>query len=523
MQGAAEGLEVPLSSAQELPAVKPPSERPVRSVTFSPSAAAAADADAGNRTSTVNVTLLQRAQRNVGRDGVEELPDLRPALESLGVLAEYEAFQRNYARWRKGDARGATGELARRATRKFRGEDIELYPENGHTIFKFRLLAAYGATVLFILGSLLFSLNSWFVIYGVEEHKSVTMPNFIGGIAFCLGAYLSYFQLLNMTVKQNERPHYFVTDWEELRRRTDLASRVGTYAYFFGALVFQISCTLELFPRAMETLENTRILKWIVYDLPNCIGCILFVLGGISELVHLNMIPFCGRRAFSGDDDDEDDCANEKATCRDVVWWVAVGNNAGSFAFLAAYCPPLFGFDWPQARHYLNFVGSIMFAFASVGLLLMWRSDDFGLALLKQLNFSKQFKKGVLRRTNSGVLNLHVQLERGELPDAAGSEETRRTLSANGILFILILCWQTFCMVGRFCVEEFSGSVYDTFRRVQSVIIILIVVLMLLMQGVALRVPKVEPFRSAMLAARGIFVAYSATETYMFLHACRIF
>jgi len=100
------------------------------------------------------------------------------------------------------------------------------------------------------------------------------------------------------------------------------------------------------------------------------IGSILFSLGGSLECYHNGV---------------------QKCKVNDPTWWISILNGAGGFIFLWATVSGLFGLGDPQWNVNFPFlIGSIAFAIGAVITLWMWKQENYGLALLADLNVQKQ-------------------------------------------------------------------------------------------------------------------------------------
>lgn len=508
---------------------------------------------------------LYRNQRSASSGGIEEadaletqvrevsLVDLTNRLRELGVEGDYLRYRRQYRKWR---ARTATDRRNLRTGEDGAGEAADPYKFEfwypTPAIFKWRFTAAYWTAILFVLGSLLFTYSAGIGCLTKTlrwSHQSQTMmttwPNFIGGVSFVLGAYCGYVQLINLPTDDNDRLVFFKVNWRTVLQRAETVSAVGTLAYFVGALLFQVGATLAVLP---FELDHTGAV--LLDGIPNTIGSALFVAGGACELLHNRMFRAGG------------------ATCREAVWWASILNTIGSVFFLSGSAPGvIFSYvDLDESAMELKrmwadvtfFAGSLLFVFSSVLLIVMWRCDDFGLTLLRQLNHAiragavvalqapaspaqTRAIAGADGRSGHGV---HGDLGsraadaaqiavRVELSQASGAAEasplevqSKPKFSLRGTFFVFVYTWFIFvAIVDVLCKQLWYSNACETSRHllrhvaeiVTQVFLVLGILLVLALHSVMTRVPAEQPYRAAVLGCRllGLVGAVAQTATFV--------
>lgn len=363
------------------------------------------------------------------------LPDLTERLKEAGIYGEYYAYKQKYLQWRKGSAQGAAGELTAEAlsARADPGMFEFWYPTP--SIFKWRFTIAYWKAIFFLVGSLLFTFNSCLEYWGGPGgHGMKTRPNAIGATLFSLGCYAAYLQLINISTDKEERAVYLVPDFAELRERTQADSVIGTVAYLLGAVIFNVGAAVAL------QEERSHDVSLFFVNWPNLIGSCCFVIGSICEHTHNRMFQSGG------------------ATWEEPVWWVAMMNLLGSLNFLLGSLPSLTYPAWSLGAKWTAFnfgLGAAFFAISSVLMVVMWRANDFGLSLLKQLNFAFQARGHVsIARTSagSGAAESHIGV-RVHLPAGASSTDSLisptsgPTFSLRATAFIVLYCWFAFVAI----------------------------------------------------------------------------
>lgn len=401
--------------------------------------------------------------------GREELPDLTEHLKANGIYEEYVAYRKGYLEWRRGRPEGARGELTAEALEQ------QGLTENGFeywyptaSIFQLRFTIAYWISVLFLLGSIFFCVNaSNRMLHAYGGRVVMVWPNLFGSCCYIAGCYLMYLQLINLPTRRVDALRILCPDWSRIGERATSTASVGTCSFLVGACLFQISCVADLW-------EAPKFASLII-SVPNFIGSILFVVGGVCEVL-IN-------RTRSG-------------TYDDTAWFASWFTLLGSVAFTVAAVPPMVA---PSELAFLTdmgyFLGGFFFAINAVLLLLLWEADDFGLTMLKQLN-------RVTEVSRHGTAKLAPS---SSVPDSK--------MSIRDVTFITVYCW-FISMACLDCIikEEWykegfyrQGLLLFTGLGMQ-IFIVIVVFIVLLIHSVVLQVPKAEPFRSATHITRAMMI-----------------
>lgn len=463
-------------------------------------------------------------------DSLNSLPDLRERLREFGAEDEYLRYQRQYRAWR---VQGVNSQQESIDPYKFEF----WYPTP--SIFRWRFTAAYWTAIFFVLGSLLFTFDSTIgVVKGffdppwsdAGKQMMTTWPNFIGGFCFLSGAYSGYVQLINLPTEDSDKAALIWPNWKAVMERAEPSSAIGTLAYFVGALFFQIGASSFLFPFKLSTLGST-----LVVGLPNFIGSSLFVTGGACEILHNRMFRSGG------------------ATCAEAVWWASVLNSVGGVFFVLGSVPGLFmnyvDFDdaGEEAKEYwvdgCFAFGSFLFILSSVLLIVMWRSNDFGLTLLKQLNSA--IRAGATVALNApavtgaaespattspleeGRIAVQVALPAGEAVTPLTQEEAKPKFSTRGVFFLFVYTWFAFVAI----VDVLCKQLWHTFSCadhpirhfadvLMQVIMLCVIFLVLALHSVVTHVPHEQPYRAVVLATRVLGMIGAMTQTATFIDFC---
>jgi len=404
-------------------------------------------------------------------------------------------YKSSYQKWRKGEPKGAHGELKDLESRAHLGTNrAKMHRPITTTafIFSWRFTIAYWTSVCFIVGSFLFTLSSvicclhngkgyvFVSTYRNESDNTFTaIPVFIGSLFFTVGCYFTYLQLINIGNTEAHTLFFIWPDWSKVSAISSGLSIVGTFGYFIGALLYNVCTFCAVFP----TWQLGHEYGFYLVNIPSFLGSTGFVVGGICEFVHA--------RSFLGKSND------------DRVWWSSFLSLLGCLSFFAASLPTVLAPDWSGATEivYVNIsfaVGSVMFALASVLMLMMWRANDFGLAMIPQLNH----RDGEARPANNLARNAQ-----GEEQDEA-TEEGR--LSIRSCFFIISYCWfmcvATFdCMIEDVETQR-KGLLLRTTGTGIHVFIILVVFVVLLIHSAVTSIPDHEPFKSASYLCRFILL-----------------
>lgn len=251
--------------------------------------------------------------------------------------------------------------------------------------WQFRRTLTYWIAIMFGEGSILFVIGASFAMSGVanrnDPHFSevldlvlVNTPYCIGAVAFTLGAYAGFLEVINLPDKddvdrgnqETESLAYCLRGRRHLQALAavvDLKS-LGSYSVnLIGAIAFNID-TLAGYYSSHMSRGMGLCSTWGMAT----IGGLAFTIGGIL------------------------DCLNNK------IWigcdwtaqrWMSILNTIGGLCFLIPGVTGLFSPDkvvyfWMIDVIYL--IGSLGFLFGSVCLLWMWKNEHYGLGRLPELN-----------------------------------------------------------------------------------------------------------------------------------------
>ena len=266
-----------------------------------------------------------------------------------------------------------------------------LYPDWDR--WRFRRTLAYWITVMYLEGSILFTVGGAFAFLPAHldlaplpravSVAAVSAPYLVGSVAFTLGGWAGMEEVLrlpsNELLRGTKRPRCFLLasrwHWRRVTRATSPATVVGFAAYFVGALLFNVNCVAGFLAHGVYDDE-----LWVWA--PAVLGSCGFVVGGLVECQRSHVWRVLRRRGVCG-----------------AVHSAAVGlslcNACGGALFLLAAVsgalhvasPARFGEGF---QHWLSdgayLLGSLLFVCGSLCGLWMWKAEQYGLGLLPELN-----------------------------------------------------------------------------------------------------------------------------------------
>ena len=227
-------------------------------------------------------------------------------------------------------------------------------PERHTSEYRFRNTVAFWIAISFVEGSLLFLCGAVVSMCALGDEWMrrglVEYAYFAGSLFFSLGAYLGFFQVINVGNATTRLVGCGGTSVE---------AYWGSLLYFLGALCFNVACAVGLLPPA----AHTDALAWAAYWTPSTLGSICFVLAAIIEFRH-----------------------NSHVRCSTPVFWLCFWYLAGSLLFLVAAAA-----GWPHqpVEDVVNLpyaLGSIAFALGAWCALWMWKAEQFGLGFIREIN-----------------------------------------------------------------------------------------------------------------------------------------
>ena len=217
-------------------------------------------------------------------------------------------------------------------------------------------------SMMFVIGSGVSTFRPLFEEMGFSKWKRRALVDYsyaIGGCYFTAGAYLSYYEVINVGKKHHR---WFAGPGTSM----SVAGYWGSLSYFIGAASFQIAVTAVFIAPELPA-QKVLTLEWI----PQAIGGALFTTAACIESWH-----------------------NQSARATQYVYWVCLFYLIGSILFLVAAAMG----TWLYVKHnedeflvqstvdlpYL--VGSLCFLIGAWAQLLMWKAEQFGLGFLSEIN-----------------------------------------------------------------------------------------------------------------------------------------
>lgn len=422
----------------------------------------------------------------LGSDG-KPLRSFSTELKAAGYYHQFLEYRDGYRKWRLGDADGATGDVtAEQLEAKAKKSTFQYYYPDS-VAFKFRETVSYWIMLLFFEGSLLFTFAYGLVIYHWDSHPRFRgiipeRPNFGGAVCFTIGAYLGYFEVINIGIKLDEPVVYvWLREFRKWRDSHDLEldSVVGTLSYFIGAMIFNVPCIEPFLPDSLCGLEarEAYLVMW-----PSIIGSVFFVAGGLMELIHNKIWRTRPNKA---------------------VWWVAVCDFLGSLLFLVSSFPAdMIG--GPYWVHMGYFAGSVCFAVASAAGLAMWNCGEYGLGLLRQLNLVArcEHEDGLqLGVASDGATVAHHTISE---TDVIG-EPVKQPFSYRRFIFLMIYATCGTIAILNLCINQGNSELlaWEVSIELHQVVTAIIIHLVLALHSSGMsRMPKDQPHRCLMYLTR---------------------
>jgi hypothetical protein len=166
--------------------------------------------------------------------------------------------------------------------------------------YRFRDTVSYWIAVMFIEGSILFAIGAAAsMFHNLEEWQETALVDcayFAGAICFTTGAYLGWFEVINVG---REGLCFVATSG------TSVEGYYGSLSYFIGTLFYNVQTTAVLF--FPDGWSSSAGYEWAVIWGATTTGGIFFTLAAIIELRH-----------------------NRHATPRQLVFWLCWSSLRGS-------------------------------------------------------------------------------------------------------------------------------------------------------------------------------------------------
>eukprot|EP00933_Yihiella_yeosuensis_P040913 TRINITY_DN35325_c0_g1_i1.p1 TRINITY_DN35325_c0_g1~~TRINITY_DN35325_c0_g1_i1.p1 ORF type:complete len:560 (+),score=82.50 TRINITY_DN35325_c0_g1_i1:161-1840(+) len=452
---------------------------------------------------------------------VQHLHDFTQEFVDRGYYDEYASWRNSYLRWRKGEAKGAKGENADEQHQKVRKANAQSFEYWYPTVstFEFRRTISYWVGVFFMEGCLLFLWAPFFHYVLPEARPRVVyylckLPTLIGTTTFGVGIYLGYFELINMDTDVSEdRFNYLWCDFRALlkllaeeHKDSDssdserdeeqeaqqashgsllqpVSSVAGWLSYIMGGLLYQIANTVDMWD--VSEFQRNFWIEW-----PLVLGGVFFFLGGVCEVIH-NRIWASPPTTF--------------------VWWTSVFNFTGGFGFWMSACPNIVG----EHADAVVVVSTLLYFCGSVWMLCMWRGEQFGMALISNLN-RVQRKEGTQIAVRSDPNTNTTQI----VPMQPGSQYVltnieslvQPQLTRRALMFVLLCVLCTVLQILNTCEVlaapwEFEPSQHAVYRRLfceisDGFISLSAVHMVLAFNSACLKMPSEEPYHALTLMMR---------------------
>jgi len=240
-------------------------------------------------------------------------------------------------------------------------------------------------SINFIVGAV-FGMARMQVEADFMEEALVTLPYFIGSVAFTIGSYAGLLEVLNVGKRPDDHSSRMTLcwtsrqQWRQMRQYLSWEPIIGYVCYVVGALAFNVN-TLG----GLCGVEN----KMVVWGAAT-LGSILFSVGGALESyhnkLHLNILGI------------------PRTLAQALSWF----NTVGALLYLIASLCGFFQLTDVEEIWLIDFVyllGSLAFAAGGLISLWMWKSESYGLGLISEMNVPR-LEEG---NEHEVVLSMHSQ------------------------------------------------------------------------------------------------------------------
>lgn len=251
-------------------------------------------------------------------------------------------------------------------------DDLQLLQQCGKAVsnisdtdWNFKHTACYWVAISFIFGSIVFTSGSFFWLFDLNETQEMALvnyPYFAGSITFSVGSYISWWETMNLKDPPPPKTVWFSFKDRNISWWICWWYVVGTTFYYGNTLsgiqAWKLHPSWSPFP------------WWMGF-----FGGIGFTLGGIFELIAYK---FWKWRPYK------------------LGWWVAYVNTTGGTLFAIAAAIGFYYEVSPKnalAAKWAYLIGSIFYLIGGILSLVMWKTEQFGLAFMPELNLTKEKDK----------------------------------------------------------------------------------------------------------------------------------
>lgn len=251
-------------------------------------------------------------------------------------------------------------------------EDMQLIQQCGKVVsqldqsdWNFKHTASYWVAMNFIFGSLVFTTGSFFWLYELNPTQAMALvdyPYFAGSFTFSLGAYISWWETMNFTDPPPPK-----TVWVSFKNRN--ISWWICWWYVVGT-TFYYGNTLTNIDAWKLPPSWSPFAWWMGF-----FGGLGFTIAGLCEVI-----------AHKG----------WKFRPHKMGWWVSWFNFFGGSLFAVAAA---IGFyfevspEYALAAKWSYLIGSFLYLIGSILSLTMWKTEQFGLAFMPELNLTEEKNK----------------------------------------------------------------------------------------------------------------------------------
>lgn len=325
------------------------------------------------------------------------LPDLSVKLQELGLMEEYQRQRHGYMKWRQWwnnremPVTGARGEITSAEAllrRELQGVEFKGWYKS-FASWKWQRTCTYWVSVTFFIGALLFAVGSFAMCFPWYSHPKFTA--IVSHLFFCANIYFSIgMYLMMLSVVNFNRHEVNVTDMQynpfAYRTNIERIKQVDihpnsyhiTLMYTLGISFYNVFAVVANIPGE----KSAAVHFWLI-TVTCFLGGIFFWLGGVLEMNENEVWPMTAFGAPEGKKVPTiaKVCAVLNTIGGFLFFLPSVCDNANVYAFLeltvfqGLWCD---GIMWG--------IGSLVYAFAAILSILMWKNNQLGLVYMAHLN-----------------------------------------------------------------------------------------------------------------------------------------
>lgn len=352
--------------------------------------------------------------------------------------------------------------------------------------FKFSYTISYWVAVLSLQGSIIMlycAIIGYFDTQKLYPAKCKTYITLALCILFLISTWLAWIQTINLAT--TSRRYLIPESWDSLPASRE--SVVGAAAYFIAMFIWTIGAVFDCLPHEVKATPVGEFFERFFQYTSVCPGAVGFFIGGVCECLHSRHV---------------------KSLMEPVVWISVLDVLAGFHLILYTLCILLKSYMMFARFNYIW--AGVNYTIASALMLVMWQGDDFGLALLGQINDAIDATKVVRKTSQSDAqgkvnINLPEFIAFVDQQRRSSVDKEKKQLSLRGAAFLCVYCY-LFGVVFVNAMHSLFAPAHEYLDWPRDLVMLCITAVVLLIHSGLTHAPNVQPFRSAIFALRFIFM-----------------